>query len=50
MEVDKSQEQQNLDESVIELSATNDTIHLNETTDQSSRDSLEDKLSQMEGW
>ncbi|OXU28972.1 hypothetical protein TSAR_002349 [Trichomalopsis sarcophagae] len=49
MEVDgKSiQEQPNLDESVIELSATNETINLNETTD--SRDSLEDKLSQMEG-
>lgn len=49
MEVDgKSiEEQTNLDDSVIELSATNETINLNETAD--SRDSLEDKLSQMEG-
>ncbi|XP_023245216.1 uncharacterized protein LOC106643221 [Copidosoma floridanum] len=47
MEVDKSQEQSNVNESVIELSVANDTINLNETTD--SRDSLEDKLSQMEG-
>ncbi|XP_058791583.1 uncharacterized protein LOC131664473 [Phymastichus coffea] len=50
MEVEKSShEQQNLDESVIELSTTNETININETADQSSRDSLEDKLSQMEG-
>ncbi|KAJ8682724.1 hypothetical protein QAD02_018516 [Eretmocerus hayati] len=47
MEVDKTQEGTNLEESVIELSETNNTINLNETTD--SRDSLEDKLSQMEG-
>lgn len=36
-----------LEDSVIELSAGNDTINLNDTQD--SRDSLEDKLSQMEG-
>lgn len=36
----------NLDESVIEL-AHNETIHLNDTNE--SQDSLEDKLSQMEG-
>ncbi|XP_043467831.1 uncharacterized protein LOC122502039 isoform X2 [Leptopilina heterotoma] len=36
-----------LEDSVIELSQTNDTITLNDTHD--SRDSLEDKLSQMEG-
>lgn len=36
-----------LEESVIELSQANDTITLNDTHD--SRDSLEDKLSQMEG-
>jgi hypothetical protein len=47
VEMDKTHEQPNLDESVIELSATNETVNLNETTD--SRDSLEDKLSQMEG-
>ena len=47
VEVDKSQDHSNLEESVIEMSATSGTINLNETTD--SRDSLEDKLSQMEG-
>lgn len=36
-----------LEDSVIELSAGNDTINLNDTQD--SQDSLEDKLSQMEG-
>ncbi|KAL0119559.1 hypothetical protein PUN28_007776 [Cardiocondyla obscurior] len=37
----------NLSESVMELSHGNDTINLNDTND--SQDSLEDKLSQMEG-
>ncbi|KYN41294.1 hypothetical protein ALC56_04445 [Trachymyrmex septentrionalis] len=37
----------NLNESVIELSQGNNTINLNDTND--SQDSLEDKLSQMEG-
>lgn len=37
----------NLTDSVIELSQGNDTINLNDTND--SQDSLEDKLSQMEG-
>lgn len=37
----------NLSDSVIELSQGNDTINLNDTND--SQDSLEDKLSQMEG-
>lgn len=37
----------NLNDSVIELSQGNDTINLNDTND--SQDSLEDKLSQMEG-
>lgn len=37
----------NLSDSVIELSQSNDTINLNDTND--SQDSLEDKLSQMEG-
>lgn len=37
----------NLTDSVIELSQSNDTINLNDTND--SQDSLEDKLSQMEG-
>ena len=37
----------NLSESVIELSQGNNTINLNDTND--SQDSLEDKLSQMEG-
>ncbi|KMQ88809.1 zinc finger protein 26 [Lasius niger] len=37
----------NLSNSVIELSQGNDTINLNDTND--SQDSLEDKLSQMEG-
>ncbi|XP_032677835.1 uncharacterized protein LOC116847199 [Odontomachus brunneus] len=36
-----------LNESVIELSQSNETINLNDTND--SQDSLEDKLSQMEG-
>lgn len=46
--VDESQKNETpLEESVIELSQTNDTITLNDTHD--SRDSLEDKLSQMEG-
>lgn len=47
VEVGKSQDNSTLDESVVELSTVNETINLNETTD--SRDSLEDKLSQMEG-
>ncbi|KAK0179509.1 hypothetical protein PV327_005254 [Microctonus hyperodae] len=38
---------QNLDDSVIALSHVNETINLNDTND--SQDSLEDKLSQMEG-
>ncbi|XP_034945650.1 uncharacterized protein [Chelonus insularis] len=38
---------QNLEDSVIALSQANDTINLNDTND--SQDSLEDKLSQMEG-
>lgn len=37
----------NTEDSVIELSQTNETINLNDTND--SQDSLEDKLSQMEG-
>lgn len=37
----------NLNDSVMELSQGNDTINLNDTND--SQDSLEDKLSQMEG-
>ena len=49
MEVDKSQnEHQQLEESVIELSSTSENVNLNEGND-NSRDSLEDKLSQMEG-
>ncbi len=47
VEVDKTQEQSDLGESEIELNTTNEAINLNETTD--TRDSLEDKLSQMEG-
>lgn len=46
LEVQKSTTN-NLNESVIELSQSNDTINLNDTND--SQDSLEDKLSQMEG-
>lgn len=48
IEGEEKAEVENMEQSVIELSATNETINLNETTD--SRDSLEDKLSQMEGW
>ncbi|XP_020279407.1 uncharacterized protein LOC109852561 [Pseudomyrmex gracilis] len=46
LEVQKSSENLN-NASVIELSQGNDTINLNDTQD--SQDSLEDKLSQMEG-
>jgi len=46
LEVRKS-EATSLEESVIELAQNNDTINLNDTND--SQDSLEDKLSQMEG-
>lgn len=46
LEVQKSSESLN-NASVIELSQGNDTINLNDTQD--SQDSLEDKLSQMEG-
>lgn len=48
VEIEKSQEQSDNCESEIELNTTtNESINLNETTD--TRDSLEDKLSQMEG-
>lgn len=46
LEVRKS-DANTLEESVIELTQSNDTINLNDTND--SQDSLEDKLSQMEG-
>lgn len=44
---DVLQKSDNLSDSVIELSQGNNTINLNDTND--SQDSLEDKLSQMEG-
>ena len=45
--IDSQKNETPMEDSVIELSAGNETINLNDTQD--SRDSLEDKLSQMEG-
>ncbi|XP_012284382.1 RE1-silencing transcription factor isoform X3 [Orussus abietinus] len=45
--LDDQKQEVNLEDSVIELSEGNDTINLNDTND--SHDSLEDKLSRMEG-
>lgn len=47
VEIVKSQEEADLGESGIELATSNEPDNLNETSD--TRDSLEDKLSQMEG-